>query len=100
MTLPLEGRIDVPEQGEEHNYYHCQPWRNFGDKDLVPNAALVSQRFPTIPLNASNIVELTVCTLMASMGHKKMKGFVRKLLGDSATASNASLKTANSHCCN
>ena len=96
----LAFRFEAPEQGEEHNYYHCQPCRNFGDKDLVPNAALVSQRFPTIPLNASNIVELTVCTLMASMGQKKMKSFVRKLLKDSAAASNSSLKAAYSRCCN
>lgn len=96
----LAFRFEAPEQGEEHNYYHCQPCRNFGDKDLVPNAALVSQRFPTIPLNASNIVELTLCTLMASMGHKKMKSFVRKLLRDSAAASNSWLKTAYARCCN
>lgn len=91
-------RFEAPEQGEEHNYYHCQPCRDFGDREMVPNAALVSHRFPTIPLNASNIVELTVCALMSSMGQKKMKGFVRKLLRESASASNAALKTAYSRC--
>lgn len=96
----LAFRFEAPEQGEEHDYYHCQPCRNFGDRDLVPNAAVVSQRFPTIPLNASNIVELTVCALMASMGRKKIKSFVRKLLRDSAAASNSSLKTAYIRCCN
>lgn len=95
----LAFRFEAPEQGDEHNYYHCQPCRNFGDKEIVPHAALVSQHFPTIPLNASNIVELTVCAVMSSMGHKKMKGFVRKLLRDSAAASNASLKAACSRCC-
>ncbi|ESY48145.1 MULTISPECIES: hypothetical protein [unclassified Mesorhizobium] len=94
----LAFRFDSPEQGEEHNYYHCQPCRNFGDKELVPDAALVSQRFPTIPVNASNIVELTVCALMSSMGHKKMKGFVRKLLREPASASNAALTAAYSRC--
>ena len=91
-------RFDAPEQGEEHNYYHCQPCRNFGDKEMVPHAALVSEHFPTVPINASNIVELTVCALMSSMGHKKMKGFVRKLLRDSASASNAALATAYARC--
>lgn len=94
----LAFRFEAPEQGEEHNYYHCQPCRNFGDKEKVPNAALVSQRFPTIPVNASNIVELTVCALMSSMGHKKMRGFVRQLLKDSSAASNASLAAAYSRC--
>lgn len=91
-------RFEAPEQGEEHNYYHCQPCRNFGDRDLVPDAALVSQRFPTIPINASNIVELTICALMACMGHKEMKTFVRKLLQNSA-ADNAPLKAAYARCC-
>jgi hypothetical protein len=93
-------RFEAPEEGDEHNYFHCQPCRNFGDKEMVPNAALVSQKFPTIPLNASNIVELTVCALMASMGHKKMKSFVQKLLQDSEAGSNNSLKTAYSRCFN
>lgn len=90
-------RFETPERGDEHDYYHCQPCRNFGDKEQVPNAALVSHRFPTIPINASNIVELTVCALMACMGHKNMKAFVRRLLRDSA-ADNGSLKIAYSRC--
>lgn len=89
-------RFEAPEKGEEHDYYHCQPCRDFGDRDVVPNAALVSHRFPTIPLNASNIVELTVCALMASMGHKKMKNFMRQLLRDPAATSNVPLKDAYS----
>lgn len=91
-------RFEAPEQGEEHNYFHCQPCRDFGDREKVPNAALVSHRFPTIPVNASNIVELTICALMSTMGHKKMKGFIRKLLRDSASASNAALRAAYSRC--
>lgn len=91
-------RFEAPETGDEHNYYHCQPCRNFGDKAVVPNAALVSQRFPTIPINASNIVELTVCALMACMGNKDTKAFVRKLLRDSA-ADNVPLKAAYARCC-
>ncbi|WBY08132.1 hypothetical protein PIB19_00825 [Sphingomonas sp. 7/4-4] len=91
-------RFEAPETGEQHCYYHCQPCRDFGDRDPVPHAALVSHRFPTIPLNATNIVELTVCALMASMGNKAMKSFVQKLLRDSA-ADNAPLKAAYSRCC-
>lgn len=91
-------RFEAPEIGEQHCYYHCQPCRDFGDRDPVPHAALVSHRFPTIPLNATNIVELTVCALMASMGNKAMKSFMQKLLRDSA-ADNAPLKAAYSRCC-
>lgn len=91
-------RFEAPETGDKHNYYHCQPCRNFGDKAVVPFAALVSERFPTIPINASNIVELTICALMACMGNKDVKAFVRKLLRDSA-ADNMPLKAAYARCC-
>jgi hypothetical protein len=87
-------RFDAPEVGDQHNYYHCQPCSDFGDKDPVPHAALVSHSFPTIPINASNIVELTICALMACMGYKDMKAFVKKLLRDSSAAGNEFLKQA------
>lgn len=90
-------RFEAPEQGDKHDYFHCQPCRNFGDKENVPNAAVVSEHFPTIPINASNIVELTVCALMACMGHADGKAFVRNLLTSSA-ADNAPLKAAFTKC--
>lgn len=89
----LAFRFEAPEKGDKHDFYHCQPCRNFGDKEHVPNAALVSQHFPTIPINASNIVELTVCALMACMGHSHLKDFSRKLMRNPA-ADNARLKAA------
>lgn len=89
----LAFRYDAPEKGDKHDFYHCQPCRNFGEKEHVPNAAVVSQHFPTIPINASNIVELTVCALMACMGHSHLKDFSRKLMRNPA-ADNARLKAA------
>lgn len=86
-------RFEAPEKGDKHDFYHCQPCRNFGDKERVPHAALVSEHFPTIPVNASNIVELTVCALMACMGHSHLKAFGRKHLRNSA-ADNGPLKAA------
>lgn len=91
-------RFEAPETGDKHDYFHCQPCRNFGDKELVPNAALISEHFPTIPINAENIVELTLCALMSCMGHSDAKTFVRNLLRSSA-ADNAPLKAAFSRCC-
>ena len=89
----LAFRYDAPEKGDKHDFYHCQPCRNFGDKEHVPNAAVVYQHFPTIPINASNIVELTVCALMACMGHSHLKDFRRELLRNPA-ADNARLRAA------
>lgn len=91
-------RFEAPETGDKHDYFHCQPCRNFGDKEHVPNAALISEHFPTIPLNAGNIVELTLCALMSCMGHSDAKNFVRNLLRSSAS-DNAPLKAAFSRCC-
>ncbi len=92
-------RFETPETGDEHDYYHCQPCRNFGDKEPVKDAALLSERFPTIPLNASNIVELTMCALLAALGRKRTKAFVRRLLQEGPGSENACLKTAYSRCC-
>lgn len=91
-------RFETPEEGQEHDYFHCQPSRNFGDRDLLPEAALVSEKFPTIPLNASNIVELTVCALMATLGRKKMNQFLRKLLMSSDGSDNGFLRNAYLRC--
>lgn len=92
-------RYEAPETGEEHDFFHCQPCRNFGDKIDLPEAALISDRFPTIPLNASNIVELTVCALMSTLGRKKAKNFLKGMLKDSDAASNEFLVAAFSRCC-
>lgn len=89
----LAFRFEAPERGDKHDFYHCQPCRNFGDKELVPHAAVVSQHFPTIPINASNIVELTVCALMACMGHSSLRKFSRNLMRTPA-ADNTRLKAA------
>jgi hypothetical protein len=63
------------------------------------SAALISDRFPTIPLNASNIVELTVCALMSTLGRKKAKSFLRDMLKDSDAGSNEFLVGAYNRCC-
>lgn len=87
-------RFEAPETGEEHNYYHCQPCRNFGNKVAIERAAMLSERFPTIPVNAANIVELTICTVLAAFGRKKTKQFLRKVLSEGAGRDNAALVSA------
>lgn len=87
-------RFDAPEVGEDHNFFHCQPCRNFGDRDPVPKAALVSEHFPTVPLLASDIVELTICAVKALKGQKDAKSFLSGLIRDSGSASNRALGDA------
>ncbi|WP_049730527.1 hypothetical protein [Rhizobium ecuadorense] len=92
-------RFEAPEQGEEHDYYHCQPCRNFGDKENVPHAVPVSEHFPTVPINASNIVELTACAVMAAVGRKRMRTLLQKMMRESGISSNEALLTAYARCC-
>lgn len=90
-------RFDAPEVGEEHDFYHCQPCRNFGDGEPIQEAALVSERIPAIPVNASNIVELTVCGLMAAVGRKKMKTLFHQILS-TGRVENEFLRIAYQRC--
>ncbi|TAZ45339.1 hypothetical protein ELH75_34980 [Rhizobium leguminosarum] len=92
-------RFEAPEQGEEHDFYHCQPCRNFGDKVKVPHAVPVSEHFPTVPINASNIVELTACAIMAVFGRKETRRFFQKMMRDSGFSTNNALRTAYARCC-
>jgi hypothetical protein len=89
-------RFETPEQGEEHDYYHCQPCRNLGDRVPIDEAVDISENFPTIPLNASNIVELTLCAIMATMGRKMARKFIQRIL---VTDSSPILNSAYSRCC-
>ena len=93
-------RFDAPEIGCDHNYFHCQPCRNFGDsRTSLEGAALVSEKFPTIPINASNIVELTVCALMATRGRKRMERFLRGFFMRPEGRGNVFLWRAYLRCC-
>jgi hypothetical protein len=92
-------RFEAPEQGEEHDFYHCQPCRNFGDKEKVRHAVPVSEHFPTVPVNASNIVELTTCAIMAVLGRKDTRRFFQKMMRDSGFSTSNSIRTAYARCC-
>ncbi len=42
-------RYEAPEIGEEHDFFHCQPCRNFGDKIDLPEAVTCSpEMFPIL----------------------------------------------------
>lgn len=92
-------RFETPEVGDEHDFFHCQPCRNFGDRENLPESAQISHRFPTIPLNASNIVELTLCALMSTLGRKKTRRFMRSLMTAADPDVSEVLQAAYSRCC-
>lgn len=75
-------RFETPEQGDKHDFFHCQPCRNFGDGEVLRSAVRVSEHFPTIPIQARDIVELVVCAMMALLGRTRTDQFLRKLIRD------------------
>jgi len=87
-------RFETPEKGINHDYYHCQVCKDFGDSGVVSEAVCVPKFFPTIPVKATNIVELIICVVMAIRGRKNTKSFIKKILIEPVSLDNQWLKKA------
>ncbi len=87
-------RFEAPEDGPTHNFYHCQPCRNIGDRATLQDAARLSEKFPTVPVNAGNVVELTVASIIAVLGLEKARVFVNGLTSDARIGGNRLIKNA------
>ena len=62
-------RFEPPEQGDNHDYYHCQPCRTMGWKGAPEyNALPVPERNPTWPLAASSSLDLLLCLVVSIQG--------------------------------
>ena len=60
-------RYETPEEGDNHDYFHAQPCRSMGDRDLpVVQALPITERNPSWPLAARTPLDLLLC-LVASM---------------------------------
>lgn len=77
--LILGWRLEGPEgSSTTHNYFHAQPLKKFGTDGAthgVPKRQ--SEKFPTIPLPASNIVELCLTAVLMASGKEAIRSFVR-----------------------
>ena len=62
-------RYETPEEGDNHNYFHAQPCRSMGERDLpVVQALPVTERNPTWPLAAGTAVDLLLCLVTSLYG--------------------------------
>ncbi len=88
-------RFESPEEGEQHDYFHCQPCRNLGDRERDDEMAVpISQRTPTFPLPARNSAELALAMVLALRGRSGFEEFRRKMLVRVVEARNSSVLQA------
>ncbi|WP_157462068.1 hypothetical protein [Chitinimonas koreensis] len=71
-------RLEGPEGDEtSHDYYHAQPLKKFGEAASTHGApGRQSERFPTIPLQANNIVELCLTTVLMVGGKEALRRLI------------------------
>ncbi len=77
--LMMGWRLEVPEGGDStHNFFHAQPLRKFGAEESVHGLGHPkhSERFPSIPLPASNCVELCLTAILIACGKEAIRTFV------------------------
>lgn len=84
-------RFESPGEGDQHNYFHCQPCRNMGDQAHPESMAVaMSELVPTFALHAANSVELALNIVFSMRGALGLQKF-RKDLFENRTAANSPL---------
>ena len=96
MPMFIGFRFEPPEkQGNRHSYYHSQPCRSMGSRDTPDRFAPdVDDKEPTLPLAATNAVDLILCVYLALYGASRFKQFAIDLQGENRVRTNASLMAA------
>jgi hypothetical protein len=85
-------RFESPHAGDNHNFYHCQPCLNMGDRhDNVKEAFVRPQTNPTWPMPAENVVDLLLCIVVAAYGLSGFSDFEKELLQSREAQKNAVL---------
>jgi hypothetical protein len=89
-------RFEPPElQGNRHSYYHSQPCRSMGSKDTADRFAPdVDDKEPTLPIAATNAVDLVLCVYLALYGASRFKQFSTDLQGENRVRRNKVLMMA------
>jgi hypothetical protein len=79
--LMVGWRLEGPEGGGDsspHDFFHAQPLRSFGPEDKGHGLHdRFPIRFPTIPLPASNVVELCLTAVLVACGKETLRTFIR-----------------------
>lgn len=89
-------RFETPELGNNHNYYHCQPCMNFGEKADPPVSHAIERSTydPTWPIAAKNSVELLLCLVLALYGFDEFRKIESEMLTVRAASRNTQLTGA------
>lgn len=82
-------RLEHPEgNNTNHDFFHAQPMRKFGPEESVHGMhSRFPESFPTIPLPASNVVELCLTAVLVACGKEALRTLVRN-------SANAEVRTA------
>lgn len=76
--LMVGWRLEGPEGSTSaHDYFHAQPLRLYGPEEKghgLPER--FPEGFPTLPLPASNVVELCLTTVLVACGKEALRSFV------------------------
>jgi hypothetical protein len=77
--LMIGWRLEGPEGGaSSHDFFHAQPLRKYGPEEKGHGMHdRFPERFPTIPLPASNVVELCLTAVLVACGKETLRAFVR-----------------------
>lgn len=79
--LMVGWRLEGPEGGGDsstHDFFHAQPLRFYGPEDRGHGLHdRFPVRFPTIPLPASNVVELCLTAVLVACGKETLRALVR-----------------------
>ncbi len=88
--LMVGWRLEAPEGGgSTHDFFHAQPLRRYGPDATVHGLhARFPEGFPTIPLPATNVVELCLTAVLVACGKDALRALVRNS-GDATVRSAA-----------
>jgi hypothetical protein len=77
--LMVGWRLEAPEGGgSAHDFFHAQPLRRYGPDAAVHGLhSRFPESFPTIPLPATNLVELCLTAVLVACGKDALRALVR-----------------------
>ena len=88
-------RFEMPQEDNNHNYFHSQPCQTIGSReDPIPEALPVPERNPTWPLAASSSLELLLCLVVSVHGMNGLRELKTIMMNDPAMRQDRLLRDA------
>lgn len=81
IVVFLGYRYETPHPGDNHNFYHCQPCLNMGNREAPVREAIDrSEANPTWPMPAKCALELLLCLVVSLYGFEGFRQFETLLM--------------------